>query len=265
MQPKIGVLVAYDTFMYREGLKAIIDANDIRIVAEAVVVQRVTSLAQQPEVHVVVMGVSWHYDDHAGINVITQLKQRYPEKWIVAIGENQGRADQAKMAGADIALTIRLSKEELLDGIRSRTASYKYDVFISYSHEDRDWVHTWLVPTLDAAGIRVCVDVRDFEPGASSIAEIERAAAQSRKTLLVLTPEYFASGTAEFEQILIQTSDPAARNRRIIPLVLKPCALPQRLAMLSCLHFADVRQDSVAIERLIAAVKPMQIPGGVQW
>src|SRR4051794_39217341 len=118
MAPKIGVLVAYDTLTYREGLKAIINADDIAIVAEAVVVQRLLLLAQRPDVHVVVMGVSWHYDDDAGISVIAEIKRRSPGTWIVALGENQMLVDRARSAGANIAFTIRVSKEELLDGIR---------------------------------------------------------------------------------------------------------------------------------------------------
>ena len=35
---------------------------------------------------------------------------------------------------------------------------FDYDVFISYSHRDQEWVWSWLVPRLKDAGIRVCTD-----------------------------------------------------------------------------------------------------------
>jgi hypothetical protein len=50
-----------------------------------------------------------------------------------------------------------------------------YDVFISYSHADKDWVRGELLKSLEDQGLRVCIDFRDFRPGASKIKEIERA------------------------------------------------------------------------------------------
>ncbi len=40
-----------------------------------------------------------------------------------------------------------------------------YDIFISYSHLDSEWVKDWLVPRLEAAGLSVCIDYSDFEIG----------------------------------------------------------------------------------------------------
>jgi hypothetical protein len=41
----------------------------------------------------------------------------------------------------------------------------EYDVFISYSHADRAWVWNELLPRLERAGLRVCIDDRNFEIG----------------------------------------------------------------------------------------------------
>jgi hypothetical protein len=87
-------------------------------------------------------------------------------------------------------------------------------VFISYSHRNGDWVRGWLVPQLKNAGLRVCIDHESFAPGAPSLTEMERAVLQSRKTALVLTPEYLQSEWGEFENILAQTHDPAGGGRR---------------------------------------------------
>jgi protein toll len=48
------------------------------------------------------------------------------------------------------------------------TEEYSYDVFISYSHADEDWVVKTLLPRLEAEGLKVCIDYRDFKPGKSS-------------------------------------------------------------------------------------------------
>ena len=34
---------------------------------------------------------------------------------------------------------------------------YTYDVFISYSHHDEEWVTGTLLPRLEEAGLRVCL------------------------------------------------------------------------------------------------------------
>ncbi len=65
-----------------------------------------------------------------------------------------------------------------------------FDVFISYSHHDVDWVKNWLLARLESAGLRVCIDFRDFELGAPSIVNMENAVKRSAKTLLVLTPTW---------------------------------------------------------------------------
>jgi len=132
---------------------------------------------------------------------------------------------------------------------------YCYDAFISYSDCDKEWVRGWLLPQLEKAGLRVCIDFRCFEPGAPILTEMERAVVESRKTLLVLTPNYLASEWAEFENILASTLDPAARQRRVIPLLLRPCELPLRIHTLYCLDFTQPSQVEFQLQRLIGAIK----------
>jgi len=131
---------------------------------------------------------------------------------------------------------------------------YRYDAFISYSHCDKEWVQGWLLPQLEKAGLRVCIDFRCFEPGAPILTEMERAVVESRKTLLVLTPDYLASEWAEFENILASTLDPAARQRRVIPLLLKPCELPLRTRALTYLDFTG-SESELQFQRLVAAIR----------
>jgi len=87
-----------------------------------------------------------------------------------------------------------------------------YDVFISYSHRDEGWVTGTLLPRLEAAGLQVCIDFRDFRPGRPSLVNMENAVERSRKTLLVLTPAWVESEWTDFESLLIQSDDPAERH-----------------------------------------------------
>lgn len=133
-------------------------------------------------------------------------------------------------------------------------SQFAYDVFISYSHADRNWVRGELLKQLEASGLRVCIDYRDFRPGAPSVTEMERAVLTSRKTLLVLTPDYVASVWAEFESLMLQTLDPAARQRRIIPLLKARVELPLRIRYLNSADFSDPLDQALAWTRLLNAL-----------
>ncbi len=141
---------------------------------------------------------------------------------------------------------------------------YQYDAFISYSHHDEQWVQGWLLPNLEKAGIKVCIDFRDFEPGAPSLGEMERAVLTSRKTLLVLTPDYIQSQWAEFENLLVQTLDPAARQRRLLPLMVNSCELPLRIRTLTYLDFTRPDRTQFQFDRLVKAIRvdatPVSVP-----
>lgn len=117
------------------------------------------------------------------------------------------------------------------------TLRASYDVFISYSHHDFDWVSKTLVPTLENRGFSVCVDYRDFQGGAFSAEEMESAVANSRHTIIVLSPDYITSDWTKFENIMAQTLDPGAATRRLIPILLRDCTLPLRLRTMTYRDF----------------------------
>jgi len=131
---------------------------------------------------------------------------------------------------------------------------FDYDVFISYSHADKVWVRGELLKRLEASGLRACIDTRDFRPGAPSVTEMERAVLTSRKTVLVLTPDYVASAWTEFETLMLQTLDPAARQRRIVPLLKAHVELPLRISYLSYVDFSDPQDEALAWTRLLNAL-----------
>lgn len=132
--------------------------------------------------------------------------------------------------------------------------AFDYDVFISYSSQDKAWVRGELLTRLEAAGLQVIIDFRDFRLGAPSINEMERAVTTSRKTLLVLTPAYLASQWAEFENLMLQTLDPANRALRLIPLLKERCDLPARIGFLTYVDFTDSTEHDRAWQRLLGGL-----------
>ena len=131
---------------------------------------------------------------------------------------------------------------------------FPYDVFISYSSKDKDWVRGELLKRIEQAGLKAFIDFRDFRAGAPSIKECERGVLECRKTLLVLTPNYIESGWAEMENIMVQTLDPANRRLRLIPLLKADCQKPLRIAALTYVDFTDGADLDLAWRQLLTAL-----------
>jgi TIR domain/Domain of unknown function (DUF4384) len=130
----------------------------------------------------------------------------------------------------------------------------KYDVFISYSHLDRSWVVHELLPALESAGLSVIIDYRDFTPGVPAFTNMERALQSSRHTLVVLTPRWVKSQWTEFEGLLLGMSDPSARKRKLIPLLLEDCEVPPRIGILT---HADLRASSQRVAELHRVIQSL--------
>ncbi len=108
-------------------------------------------------------------------------------------------------------------------------SGYRYDVFVSYNAADRDWVATVLLPRLEQATLRVAIDYHDFIVGKLLIENIEDTVGVSRRTIVVLSPEWVASEWNAFEALISRSEDPAALRRTVLPVLLRPCDVPDWL------------------------------------
>ncbi len=84
---------------------------------------------------------------------------------------------------------------------------YMYDAFVAYSTHGRErtWVHTTLREKLeDEHGLRLCIHYRDFKLGRAIDECIVEAINKSRKTILVLSPEFLDSGWCQFEVRMVK-------------------------------------------------------------
>lgn len=130
---------------------------------------------------------------------------------------------------------------------------FEFDVFISYSSQDRAWVRDPLIRRLRAAGLKICIDW-EFEIGASAVISMENAILRSRKTLLVMTSTYFESQWARFENLMLQASDPTNEQRRLIPLRKQICEIPPRIKNLTYVDFTDPEEIDLAWRQLLTAL-----------
>lgn len=144
-------------------------------------------------------------------------------------------------------------------------AEYKYDVFISYSSNDKAWVRGEVLERIEQAGLHAFIDFRDFTRGAPGIKECERGVLICRKTLLVLTTDYLESEWCEFENVMAQTLSPANRDLRVIPLLKTPCKKPLRIGALTQIDFTDGADLELAWRQLLTALgkppAPARTPG----
>jgi TIR domain len=135
-------------------------------------------------------------------------------------------------------------------------SEFKYDVFISYSHKDIEWVQRELIPRLKKAKLKICVDDQDFPIGGVAIVTMQDSIEVSRRTLLVLTPRYMTSEWTEFEMLASRTLDPAAHRRRTIPLMVEKVEkLPLLLSMLSYADLTRPENQEKAWKNLIRSLK----------
>jgi len=132
---------------------------------------------------------------------------------------------------------------------------YTYDAFISYNQKDGEWVETMLQPPLERAGLRLCLPDRDFAIGVPRIINMENAVARSRRTLLILTPNWGDSQWSEFEGLLAQTGDLNNARWRVLPLIVRTVSLPARLGYLTPLDLTDATKFERQIRRLINAIR----------
>ncbi len=144
-----------------------------------------------------------------------------------------------------------------------QSVGYLYDVFISCSPQDREWVDTWLLPRLERAELRTVIGYRDFVVGAPHLQNIEHAVECSRRTIVVLTPDWINDEWNAFAALLVKSQDPAACRRCLLPLLLKPCELPSDIAMLEpadCSAEKYWERECSRLARDVADVIPVPPP-----
>lgn len=102
-----------------------------------------------------------------------------------------------------------------------------YDGFMSYRHLEPDRTIAFeLVEVLEARGLRMAIDARDFSPNEHFLVEMERCIKESRFVLCVITSQYVLSDHTSEEAIISKTLDLAERRKRLVPLIYERVELP---------------------------------------
>jgi len=130
---------------------------------------------------------------------------------------------------------------------------FAYDVFLSYRQQepDKTWVRKTLRPKLEADGLRVCIDHRDFRLGAPLVTEMARAVEQSRYTLAVLSPRYLTSNFAELENVLAEHLGLEQSQRRLLAVMREECQPRLGMRARLWLDMSDDDEFETDVTRLV--------------
>ncbi|XP_013069695.2 toll-like receptor 4 [Biomphalaria glabrata] len=97
---------------------------------------------------------------------------------------------------------------------------FRYDVFISYAHQDEEFILKVLYPELGSRGLNVHVHGRDFVAGEFIASNIVTAVRESRKTLVVLTLDLLKSKWCNYE-IQMANMESVHTGRQVLVFLLK--------------------------------------------
>ena len=130
-----------------------------------------------------------------------------------------------------------------------------YDVFLSYSSQDKPWVAEF-VSTLKGAGVRPWFDVWELVPGEPWQEKLEEALRKSRTFVVVLSPHNAGSPWTFFE-----LGAAIADDKRIIPVATEDLDLTTLPVALRRLQFLKEPSSQAAGRRLAEVLGKARLSG----
>ena len=128
------------------------------------------------------------------------------------------------------------------------------DFFISYTAADKAWAE-WIAFVLEEQGFTVTFQAWDFRPGSNFVLEMQKAATEASRTIMVLSPDYLKSQFASPEWAAPFSQDPQGFKRAIVPVRVRECRAPGLLSSLVHIDLVDTGEET-ARARLLEGVNP---------
>jgi hypothetical protein len=140
----------------------------------------------------------------------------------------------------------------------SSNRDFRYDVFLSYRRKepDQSWVRKELDVKLTEAGLRVCIDVKNFLPGRNFFLEMDRAKRESRQVLCVMSPAYFEGNRrmTMWEALAAKGADPAGIASTLVPLMLRQTDVPTWMEDIIYADWTDESHHELEWQKLLGAL-----------
>jgi len=114
----------------------------------------------------------------------------------------------------------------------SPTPDYRYDVFISYAHKDRDKINVLVGELVQhRPGLRIFLDRLELNPGAAWQQQIYEALDDCRKVIAVYSPDYLTSTMCQEEFNIARYRERDLGHQLLFPIMLYHTKLPTYMAM----------------------------------
>lgn len=126
------------------------------------------------------------------------------------------------------------------------------DFFISYTHVDSRWAE-WIAYVLEEEGHSTIIQAWDFRPGSNFVLEMQRAAAEAERTIMVLSPAYLNSEMASSEWASAFARDPQGLARRLVPVMVESCTPDGLLPTIVQIRIAG-QDEATARATLVAGI-----------
>ncbi|XP_071093320.1 uncharacterized protein [Haliotis cracherodii] len=153
--------------------------------------------------------------------------------------------------GSESAAYNTTSPARLDDRIPDIPAGKSHHLFISHCEEDTEWVKGLMEVLEGNHGVKCLWPKRDFLAGQGIPGLIQRGIAESMKVVFVLTPESLESSWCQQERDWAFVLSMEERQNRIIPLLLKPCVIPD---IFKTFNYIDVPKGEDHVNRTIRAL-----------
>lgn len=131
---------------------------------------------------------------------------------------------------------------------------YKYDVFISYDEQDKNWVEEQLISRLENRKVEY-ITKQEFTLGKPQVSNIEAAVKESRKILLIISSSYIANTWEQFGSLLSISHGLNSGQYITIPIIIETCDLPDLILFLERVELYKSNTDD-EWERLLKNIKP---------
>ena len=132
---------------------------------------------------------------------------------------------------------------------RGPLSGRRFDAFVSFAEDDRDWAEGFLLRALTASGVRCCT-VADFPAGMPLLEAVTQAIESSARVVVVISPAYLADQVQPIVGLLGQHFGLEHRTWPVVPIVLRATTLPLPLRVLNPVMATDQEQWIPAVDRL---------------
>lgn len=137
------------------------------------------------------------------------------------------------------------------------------DFFISYNRADRTWAE-WIAWQLEATGYSTVIQAWDFREGGNFVLNMQRAVQESKRTVIVLSPDFLASQFTAPEWAAAFAQDPTGAQGRLLPVRVRECQPTGLLAQIVYIDLVGLPDRAAAATRLLAGVATGRAKPGVE-